>query len=248
MVYKRLEFYGTADAAMALRPSFWKTVGVALAAGMLSACSLIGLDDFGTAPQTRAGAASRTGVEMARQMRTQGDFDGATKVLGQLLLTNPDDPAVVGEYGKVLLEQGRAGEAVTFLNRAIMLDRNDWKLYSALGVAFDGVGDSLQARSAYERALKLKPDDPVILNNYAMSRLMAGDSAGAKTLIHQAAAVSKDPKITRNLSLIEDIAPKGLTGSSAAGGKIVSWQSILPRIAAHKPSHRPTGRDFAAND
>jgi len=147
-------------------------------------------------------------IRQAQLLRVQGDYDGAIHVLSQLMLVAADDPRVVGEYGKVLVQQGRAAEGQEFLKRAVELQPSDWTLYSALGVACDETGDTANARLAYEHALALKPGEPVVLNNYAMSRMLAGDPVDAKKLIDQAAASnSADPKIARNLKLIDALVP-----------------------------------------
>jgi len=142
------------------------------------------------------------GVRQAQILRTQKDFTGAIKVLSQLMLVAADDPRVVGEYGKVLIQQGRASQALDFLRRAVQLQPNDWTLYSALGVAYDQTGDYDSARTAYDRALVLKPGESAVLNNYAMSRLQAGDLDGAKHLIAEASAASQDERVARNLKMI----------------------------------------------
>jgi Flp pilus assembly protein TadD len=147
-------------------------------------------------------------IRQAQLLRVQGDYDGAIHVLSQLMLVAADDPRVVGEYGKVLVQQGQAAEGEEFLKRAVELQPSDWTLYSALGVACDETGDTANARLAYEHALVLKPGEAVVLNNYAMSRMLAGDPVGAKKLIDQATATgSADPKIARNLKLIDALVP-----------------------------------------
>lgn len=198
-----------------------------LIAAALAGCATsgYGLEQETARPQERI----RDSLQKAQDLRQSGDPAAAIKILGPLLLAAPDDPTVVGEYGKALVAQGRGNEAITFLNRAIMLSGNDWKLYSALGVACDSNGDSVKARNAYEHALKLQPGEPSVLNNYALSRMMSGDVAGALDLIRQAAAASKDPKIARNLAMLESLA-KTLPSP--------------PPAAAATPPHRPTGRDF----
>ena len=106
------------------------------------------------------------------------------------------------------MQQGRSGDAAQFLRRAVELQPNDWSIYSALGVAYDQLSDPLNAKLAYEHALALKPGEPAILNNYAMSRMLAGDTASARILMAQAqASGSTDPKIVRNLALLNSVAP-----------------------------------------
>jgi Flp pilus assembly protein TadD len=146
-------------------------------------------------------------IRDAQLLRVKGDYTGAVRTLSQLMLVAPDDPRIVGEYGKVLIQQGRAPEALNFLKRAVELQPNDWTLYSALGVAYDQTKDYAKARDAYQRALVLKPGEAVVLNNFALSRMLAGDPAQAKTLMAEAAAAgSADPKIARNVALIDGLA------------------------------------------
>jgi Flp pilus assembly protein TadD len=149
-----------------------------------------------------------SGVSQAQQARLAGRYDDAIHTLSQLMLLASDDPRVVGEYGKALVEKGRAREAVQFLTRATELQPRDWTLYSALGVAYDEAGDQISAGRAYDHALALKPGEPAILNNYALSRMLASDPAMARQLIASAASAggASDPKIAHNIALVNSLA------------------------------------------
>jgi len=149
-----------------------------------------------------------SGVQQAQQARLAGRYDDAIHTLSQLMLLASDDPRVVGEYGKALVEKGRAREAVQFLTRATELQPRDWTVYSALGVAYDEAGDQISAGRAYEHALALKPGEPAILNNYALSRMLASDPAMARQLIASAASAggASDPKIAHNIALVNSLA------------------------------------------
>ena len=117
-----------------------------------------------------------SGVRQAQLLRYAGKYDEAVNILSQLMLVASDDARVVSEYGKTLAQMGRAQEAQEFLSRAIELSGNDWTLYSALGVSYDQLGNQVSARTAYEHALALRPEEPSVLNNYALSRMLAGDT------------------------------------------------------------------------
>ena len=148
-------------------------------------------------------------VRQAQLLRLAGKYDEAIQILSQLTLLAADDPRVVGEYGKALAQKGRAQDATQFLRRAAELAPNDWTIYSALGVAYDQIGDQVSARAAYERALMLRPGEASVLNNYALSRMLAKDPETARALIAQAKAAGApgDEKIARNVTLINQIAP-----------------------------------------
>ncbi len=182
-------------------------------------------------------------IQKAQALRKKGDYDGAIKILGQLVLVSPDSVRAVGEYGKVLVLEGRAREAVEFLDRAVVLDSSDWSLQSALGVACDEAGDYAKAKIAYEAALRLKPDEAIVLNNYALSRLMAGDPAAAETLIRKATALSSDAKIARNLVMIDSFAAASReTPASvpATTEKPVPKAQALPAKSSQAAGHKKT--------
>ncbi len=148
-------------------------------------------------------------IRQAQLLRVDGNYSEAIRHLSQLMMVASDDHRVINEYGKTLAAIGRAAEAVNFLTRAQQLQPGDWTVYSALGVAYDQMGKQQEAKHAYEQALALKPGEPSVLNNYALSRLLANDPDEAQRLIARAeiAGGASDPKIARNIAMIRDVAP-----------------------------------------
>jgi Flp pilus assembly protein TadD len=145
-------------------------------------------------------------IVQAQTFRRAGDFDGATRTLSQLVLVAPDDPRVLGEYGKTLVAQGQTEDAIAFLSRAIELNPGEWSLYSAQGVAFDQAGNFGAANMAYQRALSLQPGEPSVLSNAGLSRMQAGDLANAEILLSQAIERGgANPRISRNLAMVRDL-------------------------------------------
>ena len=149
-------------------------------------------------------------IQRAKDLREKGQFAEASKALRQLMLVAGTDPRVASEYGKVLTQQGYAKDAVSILTKAVQLNGTDWTLYSALGVAYDESGDADKASGAYQQALVLKPEEPSVLSNFALSRLMAADAKAAVALAARAehAGGGSDSKIARNLAMIESLAGK----------------------------------------
>jgi hypothetical protein len=213
-----------------------RIAAIALGTTALAGCGAFGGGDTApiTPPAQQAamapGADLNAALVQAQGLRLKGDLDGSLHILSQLMLAEPDDPRVVGEYGKLMVQQNRPGDAVAFLNRAIQLSPNDWSLYSALGVANDQRSDQANARIAYERALALRPNEPAVLNNYAMSRMLAGDPAAARNLLARAQATgSTDPKILQNVALLDSMSPKPAATPGPATG--------FPAAPAPAPMH-----------
>lgn len=171
----------------------------------------------------------------ARAFRAKGQYRDAIHILSQLMLVSPNNAGVVGEYGKTLTQQGRSSDAVDFLTRAIELKPDDWTLYSAIGVDYDQLGKHKDAEIAYKHALSLKPNDPVVLNNYAISQMMAGHLDRAETLLSRAEADGGDEtKIKNNLAMIAKLRTKDHAEAGAAAKK-----APATGLASAKPAPKP---------
>ena len=183
-------------------------------------------------------------ILQAQGLRLAGNYPEAVKHLSQLMMIAADDPRVVSEYGKTLAQMGRPSEAVNFLTRATQLQPTDWTLFSALGVAYDQSGNQDQAKVAYEHALVLKPGEPSVLNNYALSRLLAKDTDMARSLAGRAEianAAAKDEKITRNIAMIRSMEPAAGTGVAVAASKPAPVaQNFAPAPQQPLPHSQPS--------
>jgi Flp pilus assembly protein TadD len=158
-------------------------------------------------------------VRQAEIERQTGDLTAASKTLSQLVLVAPDDPRVLSEYGKTLVALGRSDDALAFLERATQIQPFDWSLYSAQGVAFDQKGQFKQAQESYEHALRLKPGEPAVLSNNALSHMQSGDLDGAERLLLAAAQKGGDyPRISNNLALVQGL-KASRTAAEAAQAK-----------------------------
>ena len=228
-----------------MRRTLLKVAALALCTTALTACSLMGGDDDNKAAISNANGSSAFAVSsdlnaaivQAQTLRTSGDLDGATRVISQLMLAAPDDARIVGEYGKILVQRGRADDAAQFLRRAVELEPSDWTLYSALGVAYDQIGDPANAKLAYEHALTLKPDQTAVLNNFAMSRMLAGDTTNARLLMTRAVASgSTDPKIALNLALLNIRAPIAAAAPTRPASRLASVAPAISQPVAAPPS------------
>ena len=94
--------------------------------------------------------------------------------------------------GIALLLTNRAAAAERELEAAVESDPTSWRAWSALGRARDARQAWEEAGAAYEQALALAPDEGAVLNNFGMSKLSAGDHAGAAALFVRALEASPD--------------------------------------------------------
>ncbi len=230
---------------MALRALTISAIAVWAGAASISGAAIAadapktGAQPAAAVPKT--GAALDSELQRARALRANGNFAEATHVLSQLMLAVPDDPRIVSEYGKALAQQGRSQDAVAFLKRATELQPNDWTAYSALGVAYDQLDDPKDAKTAFERALALKPGDSVVLNNYAVSRMLAGDLTTAEKLLMQAKdAGSGNAKIAANLQLLAQM-------KAGAGNQSARQAAAPPGSSGPSPAKMPASASRPEN-
>jgi Flp pilus assembly protein TadD len=142
-------------------------------------------------------------VGLMQNLREMGAADQARAAADTAIAAKPDDPRIVAEVGKVRLATGQLQDAVKQLERAAKLDPQDWKSRSALGVAYDRLGDPQHAEAAYQAALKISPDNPAVLNNFALSKAMAHDLPGARALLEKALTnAGSDVRMRQNLAMI----------------------------------------------
>ena len=185
-------------------------------------------------------------IRQAQLLRLAAQYPEAIKHLSQLMMVASDDPRVISEYGKTLASMGRASDAVNFLTRAQQLQPTDWTIYSAIGVAYDQLGDQKNAQDAYEHALSLKPDEPSVLSNYAFSRMLAKDPEMARKLAARAesAGGANDVKIARNIAMIRSLAaetPEPAPAAMAAQSPTASDQTQMAKTA--QQVHAPESHD-----
>lgn len=99
------------------------------------------------------------------------DFAGMLKYSGQALELYPEQ-AIVHYFNAIALSQSdRHAEAVKAYNTGskLVVDNDDllFRFYSGMGDSYNELKEFQKSDDSYEKALKIYPDDPFVLNNYA---------------------------------------------------------------------------------
>jgi Flp pilus assembly protein TadD len=165
-------------------------------------------------------------VGLMRSLRLVGGLPDAQGVAEVAVAKWPKEAPVLAEAGKVELAAGKLDESVGLLKRAIDADGKDWRTRSDLGLAYDRLGRYDDADAAYKEALQISPDNASILNNYGMSRAMANDLQGARTiLLHAVMMPNADIRVRQNLALVY-----ALSGDIAKAEQLTR-QDLPPALA-----------------
>ncbi len=128
--------------------------------------------------------------------QTQAAFD----LLESALAGQPDDPDFLYEAALFAEKLGRVDVLESRLRKLIELRPESAQAYNALGYSYAERNLRLtEARELIEKALKLSPDDPFILDSMGWVLYRQGDLAGALATLELAYSKRDDPEVAAHL-------------------------------------------------
>jgi Flp pilus assembly protein TadD len=171
----------------------------------------------------------------ARIMRRQGDKAGALALLDTSAPVAPNDARLLRDRGLLALEIGALARARDHLRKAVANGSRDWQTRSALGTALAAGGDQKGAQRQFAEALKQAPDNPVVLNNLALSMALEGRRAEAEQMLRQAAGSqpkAADNRVAQNLALVSRISERNGKAASKPAERPSPAQGSAPQVPA----------------
>ena len=128
-------------------------------------------------------------IGKADALSQSGKYEKAIEVLQELIKVDPDMVTAYQALGDDFRSINRFDDAVLSYSSALDLMRGkkttNWILYYSRGIAYEQLGDWINAEKDFRRALEIKPDQPYVLNYLGYS------------------LVEKQLKLEEALSLIE---------------------------------------------
>ena len=151
----------------------------------------------------RAPNDEKIALRYARVLRYAGFGPEALQVLAPFATKHADNVALKIELGKDLIAASQAAKAVELLKQAQAQAPRNWEIASALGIAYDYQDMSAEAQESYLKELEITPENPVVLNNLALSQAKSGALPIAIATLERAA---KQPRarmqIRQNLAML----------------------------------------------
>lgn len=121
-------------------------------------------------------------IRKALNYEAMGKKKLAIKLLERVAEVNPKDNSALITMGDMLREQEKfeeaAGAYTDAIARAEPLKATDWPLLYARGISFERDGEWSKAEDDFERALKLEPNQPDVLNYLGYSWLVMNENVG----------------------------------------------------------------------
>jgi len=240
--------------------AFLRLTTIAAAGIALSACAQIGGPgqgaslDLGLGQETSTSVADAGGDELskavvywgqkfarepdnkeaalsyAKNLKAAGQKEQAFQVLQQAAMVHGNDRDLASEYGRLALDMNQVDLAAKLLALADDPQKPDWRVVSARGAALARLGQYGDAVEMFQRANKLAPSNPTVLNNLAMAEAGNGNLKAAETLLRRAAEtpMARD-KVTSNLALVLNLQGRKAEAEAVAkGGADAIRTSINP--------------------
>lgn len=171
-------------------------------------------------------------LNASRAFHTLGGAERSAAAAAIGIQADPNNPRLWEALGRALLLGQQLDAAVQALTKSSQLDPNNATVHSLIGVAYDQLGRPDLAAGPYQQAMRLAPNDPVILTNYGLSRALAGDLPGAESLLRLAAAdPAAPPQARQNLALVV-----GLQGRIEESERIAILD-LPPAVAAENAAY-----------
>jgi len=136
----------------------------------------------------------------AQMLRDIGDVKGAYRVLTQGLNEQPDAPDLVYDLAMVAEKLDRLDEAESRLKQLVELRPDDAQALNALGYTLvDRTSRTSEGYALIEKALKIAPNDPFILDSMGWALYRLGRLDEAEQYLKRALAERPDPEIAAHL-------------------------------------------------
>jgi tetratricopeptide (TPR) repeat protein len=116
--------------------------------------------------------APEASVQIALSLERMGRPEDAEKLLKRAIANHPADPAAVIALGDILRSNEKYERAVSAYDKAFELmgeENVSWFLYYSRGASLEQAGFWSEAEKDLQAALKLAPDQPIILNHLGYS-------------------------------------------------------------------------------
>lgn len=142
-------------------------------------------------------------LRYARALRYAGFGPEAMAVLSPYAGKHENNAALQFELGKDMIAASQAAKAAEILKKAESLAPRNWEILSALGIAADYQDKTAEAQEYYLKALDLSPENPVVLNNLALSQAKSGALPIAIATLERAARLPRARmQIKQNLAVL----------------------------------------------
>ena len=155
------------------------------------------------------------------------------------LTREPGNPALLNELGNILMQHGRAQQAIVQYEKALRVQPDLAIAWNNLGVALTASGQPMEGESAYRRAIRLNPAYALAYYNLGANYDQRGDYDDAINYYQRAIEldpglldVRNNPQVASNRHLAAILVKSYL---DKGGSVVLPYQSMYPPKPRKKP-------------
>jgi arylsulfatase A-like enzyme/Flp pilus assembly protein TadD len=171
---------------------------------------------------------------LATLYKEQKKYKEAVEVLREGYANNPNNYKIIVTFGIFLNEVGQFDAAIDILTKGLALIDYDPELWNYLGVAYWRKGEFASAEEAFQKALSLDKNYPIVLNNLGSLNLSRFGQSKNRDLLQQAIL-----DFEKALELDPDYASahNGLGSAFAQAGNLDAAISSWEKAVELKPDY-----------
>ncbi len=159
-----------------------------------------GLQHLHQLPITNDQQRAQLTVAEAQLLREAGDYKKAFQLLSDALKKLPDYPDLLYDRALAAEKIGKSDIMEQDLRKLIQLRPDHAHAYNALGYGLAEHSDRLpEALELIEKAIKLSPDDPYIMDSLGWVHYRMGNLNQGLSYLRQAFGLNPDPEIAAHL-------------------------------------------------
>ena len=166
-------------------------------------------------------------IKLGQALGRMGSYSDASIAYGEAVKLAPQDPDAQRGMGNALIGLAQPGLAIPYFLEAIEQAPDDWRAFLGLGVAHDLAGDPSAAWQSYEAGLALVPNQPDLVNNFALSLALDGSGDAAVDMLRRLTQSHIGERRFRGSLAIA----QALAGDEAAAGALMA-ETVGPEAVA----------------
>lgn len=181
-----------------------------------------------------------------------GDRDGAVTEFRAAIAEDSSKLAPRLNLSRVLLEQGKAKDAIAEIQGVLTLDSTSGSAYRLLGRAHDVLGEPDSAVACYRHAIVLNDQDGWSMNNLGLVEIERGNYTEAVKILARAVELSNAPTFRNSLGLALErsghysAAVEAYQSALSVDSGYTKAQTNLSRVRALTEAPGTAGVDLAA--
>ncbi len=145
---------------------------------------------------------SKVYISLVSLSKKAKDIESAKKYTDEALAKYPSDKELLIDKINFYMADGKFADAITYLQKAAEQDPKNEQLQAAMGIAYEQIKDTANARKVYENLLTLNPNS--FEGNYGLGGMIFNSHKPLQEKMNALGAAKEDIKKYEEMKIIRD--------------------------------------------